>query len=505
MPLVATHELRADVVRPDNQQVYNGLDSCITLEVFEELQTLFSEPPAMYAFERALQAPALEMMLRGFKVNSAERSNSIRRLKDEIVHLDTLLQNYALAVWDKPLNPRSSPQCKAFFYGAMRIPEVITYQKGERKISMNRETLEKLDAYLHARPIIACILAIRERDKLLSVLETEIDSDGRMRTSYNIAGTETWRWSSSANAYGTGTNLQNITPELRKMFVADRGWRLFGIDLEQAESREVGYLCGTLFGDWKYLDACERGDLHTTACQLIWPQEAWSGDPRYDRAIADQPFYRHFSKRDMAKRGGHASNYYGTPFTISRHLKVPQTLIDDFQQRYFEAFPAISKWHRWVAQQLETTRAITTPFGSQRLFFGREREDATLREAIAFSPQSSTAVRMNLGAWRVWRYMPEVQLLAQVHDAIYWQAPEDADHNAIAKKALSLISVPLHCPGGRTFDVPGEIKIGWNWAAYCCGDRAKCPKCKLPTNPDGLRKLNGTDERKRLEGLEYIL
>jgi DNA polymerase I-like protein with 3'-5' exonuclease and polymerase domains len=139
----------------------------------------------------------------------------------------------------------------------MHLPEQWISDKGVKKLSMNREVLEKLEIFMHPRPFITCILAIRDLKKELETLESEIDPDGRMRTSYNIVGTETGRWSSSQSSTGTGLNAQNIKRKLRSMFIADPGWKLCGIDLEQAESREVGWLCGTLFNDWSYLDACD--------------------------------------------------------------------------------------------------------------------------------------------------------------------------------------------------------------------------------------------------------
>ena len=44
-----------------------------------------------------------------------------------------------------------------------------------------------------------------------------------MRFSFNVAGASTGRWSSSENPMWTGTNGQNITDEMRRMFVADPG------------------------------------------------------------------------------------------------------------------------------------------------------------------------------------------------------------------------------------------------------------------------------------------
>jgi len=185
---------------------------------------------------------------------------------------------------------------------------------------------------------------------------------------------------------------------------------------------------------------------------------------------------------------------------MARHLKVPTKVMEDFQSRYFEAFPCIPRWHRWVAERLQRDGVLVTPFGRRRQFFGRSNDDATLRKAIAFSPQSSTGDRLNLGLWRIWHYMPEVQLLAQVHDAVYFQYREGDDEQAIISRALWLISnVPLSA-GGRTFLVPGEAKIGWNWGSFD-------PK-RPEKNPDGLAKWSPATPDTRIrnpQGLERLL
>ena len=41
-------------------------------------------------------------------------------------------------------------------------------------------------------------------------VKAPLDVDDRMRCAYNVAGTETFRFSSSENAFGSGTNLQNV-------------------------------------------------------------------------------------------------------------------------------------------------------------------------------------------------------------------------------------------------------------------------------------------------------
>lgn len=495
-------------------QVYNGLDCGLTYEIHgvldEKLRRSNSpEPQLVYNFERGMQAPALDMMLRGFKVNSYWRRQGVANLQARLRKLEIVLDKYAQIVWGKGLNPNSPIQMKAFFYGknGLSLPEQYKFEKGVKKVSTNRECLEKLMVYFYAQPIIVCILAMRDTIKKISVLTTEVDADGRMRTSYNVAGTETGRWSSSANAFGGGTNLQNITPELRRMFESDRGKKLCYLDLEQAESRVVGLLVWMVTGDPSYLNACESGDLHTTSAKLIWDNLAWTGDIKADKKIAEQIFYRQYTYRDMSKRGGHGTNYYGKPPTMARHLKVETAFMESFQHRYFGAFPGIPKWHLWVKQQLDLHQVLVTPLGRTRTFFGRHDDDTTLREAIAFVPQSVVGDLLNYILYDFFLNLRPMELLAQVHDAIVFQYPEPAEVD-IVPRALEMARVPITVesivkPGTyRTITIPTECKVGWNWA----DDPIRTSLGKKLPNPDGLTKWTGKlDERKRLEGLARIV
>lgn len=489
-------------------QVYNGLDCCLTFEVFEEISRRHNHLPEIYSFTRAMQAPALDMMLRGLKVDIVARDQAIKHLEKEVTRLQSILNLYSNAIWGADLNPGSPKQMKDFLYGAMQLPEQYKRGAGGSTVTANRDALEKLDVYFHARPIIRVILAIRDRTKQISTLRSEVDSDRRMRTSYNVAGTETGRWSSSENAFGTGTNLQNIADKLRRIFIADRGRKLAYVDLEQAESRAVGIKCYQLFGATNYIDACESGDLHTITCKLVWPDELpWTGDKSKDRELAERPFYRDYSYRDMSKRGGHGTNYYGRDYTMAKHLKVETKIITRFQQGYFGAFPEIRWWHHWVAQQLQTEQRLTTFLGRERHFFGRPNDDTTLREAIAYEPQSVVGDLLNLAAWRIWKHgaSRNVRLLAQLHDAVLVDYPDDDNETAYLDFVLDLMKTPLTLtnPDGesRTFIIGSDAATGWNWGKYNDDPR------KGGINIGGIRKWKGAEDRTRPQdgGLHRVL
>lgn len=501
----------------ETHQTYNGLDSAITLEVFQVLSSFRGDPARelMYSFTRAMQGPALELMLRGIRVDPHHRFSAISKLKRDADLVQEILDEFSSALWDKGLNPNSYKQLRALFYEVMKLPVQYKYVKGEKKISTDREALEKLLVYIHAEPLINCILRLRDILKKISVLSTEIDSDSRLRTSYNVAGTETGRWSSSSNVYGGGTNLQNITEELRRIFVADPGKKLAYIDLSQAESRVLGFICYTLGLGSKYLDACESGDLHTYSARLVWDSLGWTGDLSKDKEIAERIFYRHFSYRDATKRLGHGTNYYGTAWTMSQKVKIHQPLVEEFRLKYFSAFPEIPLYHKHVAKELQLHGEISTALGTGRIFFGRLNDDATLREAIAYVPQHMVGVLLNLALWRVWYYLGrEVDILAQVHDAILIQYREEKEQE-ILPKVLKLMGTELEHLG-RKFFIPSDVNVGWNWAKYY--DEAKAEKDgKLgrkpkPLNLDGLKELKPgyADFRRRREdpearGLDRVL
>lgn len=473
-------------------QIYCGLDNALTHESLQRELELFDSntnprPQAkyIYDFERALQAPYMDIMLRGFAVDMEAKELASKDLGIRVDRLRANLNTIASGLWDRGgLNARSNKMLREFFYDTMKLKEIITSKKGVRKVSLDRTALEKLsEQYIYARPFVSHILAIRDLSRQKEVLDTQVDADNRFRSSYNIAGTETGRPSSSESAMGTGGNAQNIAPGLRHIFVADPGYMLFVIDFEQSEARDVGFIIGCLFGDWSYLDACESFDLHTSNAKLVWPELPWTGNESEDRQIAGRIFYRDFTFRDMAKRGSHLTNYMGTAYTMGRHLKIPQNIAELFQSRYCRginaAFPSIPLYWQWAIEQIQTTYKIVTPFGRERHFFGNTRDDATAREAIAYVPQSTTSDRTNLGLWRTWKHLPEVQLLAQGYDSITFQVKVDDRTKEIVREVAHLLQTKLTDPkSGRSYSVPVDCKAGYNW-----GYASK-------SNPNGLKKYS---------------
>ena len=508
MRIIDTSQLEQDSPLTRNEQdwIYNGLDVCVTIEIVNALlDQLDGVSKPVYDRSLSLQGPILEMSLRGLRVDRERRDEVLSNYRASIKQVSDNLTEIIREGIGLELNWRSSAQLKKLFYEVLGLPVIRKRNaNGIMAPTVGRDALENLSNYMIAEPICSHLLFLRDCDKKRSFLETGIDPDGRMRSSFNIAGTNTGRLASSMSAMGTGTNLQNVDRELRSVFVADPGMKFGNLDLEQADARNVGALCWDYFVEehgeqfaGRYLDACESGDLHTTTCKLAWTNLPWPGDAKGDRAIADQLAYRQDSYRQLAKKLGHGTNYYGTPRTMAKHTKTEVSLISDFQARYFKGFPSIQKWHDRVKWMLKNQGYITTLFGRRRYFFGRPSEDSTVREAIAYAPQSMTADEINIGMLNLFR-TNRVQLLVQVHDSLLFQYPED-EEDEIIPMALDCLRAPLVLKKGREFAVPVDAKVGWNW-----GD-LNTDKHGNVENGDGLAKWKGHDKRKRERNLTTSL
>ena len=512
---------------PDEVEwVYNALDCCLTHEIYDaQSENLTPHAEATERFSLSLLAPVMEMSLRGTRINERERQKVLGEYRSEFTRVRRNLRRITSEGIGLPAFNFGSPkQVGELFYDVLGFKEIKGRStSGRWSRTTDRDALEKLQENFLGRTLSKHILTLRELQKKINFLETPRDDDGRLRSSYNVAGTKTGRLNSSESDFGTGGNNQNIERRLRKVFIPDDGYKFCNIDLEQADSRNVGAICWQVFVDThgeayagSYLDACESGDLHTTVCRMAWRDLSWGAEGASDREVADRIAYREFSYRDMSKRLGHGTNFYGTPRTMAHHTKVETKVIKSFQERYFDAFPVLgdaahtapkwhdpdtfigpshglrfedweyNNWHQYVRVQLETTGAITTPFYNRRRFFyGRPDDTKTLRDAIAYAPQSMTADAIDTGIIRLWRALPEVHLLIQVHDSILFQYPEHREAEIIPM-AIKLLTITHKLKRGRVFGIPVEAKIGWNWA-----DKAK-------DNLDGLTAWigPGADERK---------
>lgn len=473
--------------------VYNAMDCCITREVFDVLKPQLDETSRkVYDFERALQRVALFIMLRGVKVDpflkmqiSIDYEKSLKPLREQF---DAVCR----AAFGATYNENSSPQMQELFYKKFKHNPFINRETG--KPTVDDKALERLAKKGGLMSLAArYVLELRKTKKIISTLKAQADPDGRIRESINVAGTETGRWSSCKPVYGNeGMSGQNITEKLRKMFIADDACRFIYVDLDQAESRVVGLISWRDSGQDHYLQACESGDIHTAVCLMTWPERDWPKDLAEAREVAEKTMLNSkFSYRDIAKRLGHGTNYLGSASGMAYEIKVPEHVVADFQARYFRAFPDIKKWHEVIVRRLQLDKCITTLLERRRYFFGRLFEASTIREAIAYEPQSVIGDTTNIALSRA---IKSVEVLKNLHDGALFQAPEDGLLKAIekVKKAFEITLAVERGNEKKQLIIPCEVRTGWNWGKHS------------PMNENGLKLWKNHDTRTRKKSVSML-
>ena len=484
MKIIHTHDM--DPAKFDawtRDQVYNGLDVCITADVLDALlPQLDAHTTRTYDFSRELQGPVLEMRLRGCLIDGARKSEVIDELWELLEHYENTLNRIVFEGVGMPVfNWRSNKDLCQLFYTELGLPPI----RHGSSLTTDRGAREKLEVYPIATVLARLINTLAELGDKISVLRTEIDPDGRIRTSYNIAGTSTGRFSSSLSEFGTGGNLQNVEESLRSIFVADPGYKFAKFDAKSGESFIVGAIEWNLFGDDRFLRACQSGDPHTAVARLCWPNLPWTGDLSRDKEAAEGQFYRHLSYRDACKRIGHGSNYLGGPQQISDETRVPIDIVTSFQGTYFRTFPAHRQWHEHCRETLRKTGTCVSLMGRKRNFHKRRLEEKTLKEYIAYDPQSSLADIVNTAMLRLWR-LNLAPIIFQDHDALTFMYPE-ADEDRIIPLIQKHLIIPVELAQGKFLEIPYDCEVGWNKGKWD----------KNGKNPDGLKKYTGHDTRSR--------
>ena len=158
----------------------------------------------VHDFQQSLYGPVLRTMNKGHRVNVAKRQSFAMELMDEIAKRQTWINE----VLGHELNIRSSKtNARPVLTPSHSVPSSI---EKPGSVSCDDEALGKsCCSEPLLRPLVkrfksSVVLAFSSppSSRLLWTLTV------RMRCNFNIAGTETYRFSSSTNAFGTGLNLQ---------------------------------------------------------------------------------------------------------------------------------------------------------------------------------------------------------------------------------------------------------------------------------------------------------
>lgn len=484
---------------------YNCEDCTYTAEVADvELKTVEKLGlQDVHKFQQSMFWPVLRAMQLGVRIDTRRRDELITEVQAEIDRR----HNFLTAVLGHPLNPDSPKQMHALFYNDFKMPVQLKRGKpGEpSRPTLDDDALQKLARIEPLlRPLVNSIADIRTLGKFLSnFLCRALDVDQRMRCAFNIGGSEsgesapkTYRLSSSENAFGSGTNLQNIPseksksvgradrrakqgvldgigdpykfPNIREIFIPDTGFTWFDLDLERADL----FVFVWEIDDAVYKDVLiRRVDAHLFHSYLLDNKEPPPLDELVEQHAEDETctcpgrcYWEHRvprkHKREFAKSFCHAVDYVGGSVTIAKSLGLSVNEVDRSRRTYLGIHPKIEPYWKTVEHQIKTYRFVQNKFGYRWYIFGR----LDLPEAVAWIPQSTVSVVINKIWERLYREMPEVQVLMQVHDSLPGQFPTSLKDTVLPKlRECAKIVVPYPDP----LVIPVSIKTSEKSWGHC--------------------------------------
>lgn len=396
---------------------YCTTDSCRTLAIYFVLKSVLRSMKleAVNEFQQRLRHRVLKTMIRGVRVDEKKRGALSLSLMQEV----QIRNNWLREVLDQEINIRSPKQMQDFFYRQMGIKPLHSKTGGVTTNDAALRTIGAREPILW--PVIRKIAELRSLGVFHSTFVlAPLDRDRRMRCTFNVAGTETYRFSSSKNAFGTGMNMQNIPkggdtgeledslelPNIRELFIPDLGMTMFDIDLDSADARIVAWE-----SDCQWLKACFK-----------------AGKKPYVEIMKE--YYQDDSKSKKSPEYGmfkslcHGTHYMGTAEGIAPRIGLDVKHTQQIQNWYFQKNPEIRDWHERIKAQVRSRRYIENAFG-YRVYFFDKPEGNIFNQAVADIPQSSVACLIN----RIWdaleEQLPEnmLQILLQVHDSLVGQVP----------------------------------------------------------------------------------
>lgn len=196
---------------------YNCKDIVYTYECQEKVEKLIDHHNLreQYQFQLDMHKPVLDMMLRGVRIDVAYK----KQLGMELWDLTSVYDERFNSILDpKAISPKAkapwynSPiQLQKLFYEQMKLPKQRRRSKGVMRVTTDDKAL---DALKIAEPALKKLFTMLQEYRSINVfnknfVQTPLE-DKRMHCSFAIAGPETFRFASSEDPFGYGTNLQNI-------------------------------------------------------------------------------------------------------------------------------------------------------------------------------------------------------------------------------------------------------------------------------------------------------
>ena len=427
---------------------YAGEDADFSLKLYQKLRPeleKISDLGLLKKVELPLIPVLAKMEQAGIKIDTA----FLKKLDQKFTKKIKVLEEKIYQLSGRHFNIASPLQLKEVLFEKMGIA-IKGLKRTKTGISTAAGELEKL---WNAHPIIPLISEFREYSKLQNTytraLPKEADKSGRIHTSFNQTITATGRLSSSE------PNLQNIPirteigKEIRRGFIAERGYRLISADYSQIELRIIA----SLAEDKKMIEYFKNGeDIHARTAANINKIEL--------KDVTRQ-------QRTAAKEVNFGVIYGLGHVGLSQRTGISREEAKKFIEAYFELYPQIKKWLAETKEQASKRGYVETLLGRRRYLpdinSGVQLIKAGAERMAVNAPIQGTAADLLKMAMvkidgELPKISPQSKMLLTVHDELVFEAPEKdvAKVSDFVKKTMENI-YKLKVP------IEAEVKAARNW------------------------------------------
>lgn len=468
--------------------LYNARDTYSTLEVDIVLRGRDGQRGGrldeegvrqVYESDMRQQKLALEMQMVGMPVGLAQL-DALRATGEE--HTAHHLKAMRELVANPEFEPRGQQLLDTLFdpNGFVRLP--VTKEGKSGKPSADQSVLLKHVEH----PFVQHLLAWRKHDYALSHY---IDSpamkpssiDGRWHPVWKPHGARTGRWTSEPN-------FQNWPKYIRKACVAGPGRKLVGYDYDQLELRGIGWVSGDERLIRMILEA-DGSDKLNPDCDLHSYNAANTfgevftlldrNDPQHYKAEAGEAPCKcqkcqRAALREVAKTVIYAVNYGSGAETVHENIynkgyegpPITVPMVKATMTTIFTEFPGLVQYRADTLERARETGEIRSPLLHRHRIFPLNDIDVTV--AYNYPIQSLGADIVNRQIWPLYLDLtanhPDSYIIAQVHDAVYVECPEDKAER-IARLVEHHMNTELPMQGSDII-IPftGAADIGQAWS-----------------------------------------
>ena len=448
-------EINFSDVELDKAMEYAAEDADITYrlyKIFSKNLKLEKLTNIYEIFEKPLIKILAFMEIEGIKIDN----KFLKVLSEKFEKKINKLEKEVFKISKKEFNIASPKQLGEIIYNDLKIAVLKKTRKGS--FATNASVLEDLAFKGHEFPKL--ILDWRQVSKLKNTYSDALPehinpTTKRVHTSFLLAATTTGRLASS------DPNLQNIPiksedgKDIRKAFIAEKGFTLISADYNQIEMRILA-------------DLAEVKEL----------KKAFSNNEDIHSLTASQVFNVDIKKVDQdMRRKAKAINFgiiYGiSQYGLAKQINVSNHEADEFLNAYFLKFPEIKIYMDNTIKFCRKSGYVNNIFGRRSHFNGINDKNFNVRNfqeraAINAPIQGSASEIMRLAMIRLNKKFESIKnnkskILLQIHDELIFEVPVKEVKNIteiIKDEMTSVTESDLH-----TFSTPltVDVNTGDNW------------------------------------------